>query len=166
MNIQQATLEQLDEVARLFDLYRQFYEQPADLGKARDYIAARLTNEESTIYLATGDDGRGLGFTQLYASFCSVAAAPIWILYDLYVDADARTTGVGTALMNRARQLAEETGAARIEVDCRLLALCLAVIDASIYDIRPHRGRLEEWRRKFSRGLSLPHVQFAFLDLR
>ena len=117
MNIQQATLEQLDEVARLFDLYRQFYDQPADLDKARDYIRARLAHEESTIYLATNDDGRGLGFTQLYASFCSVAAAPIWILYDLYVDADTRTKGVGTALMNRARQLAEGTGAARIELE-------------------------------------------------
>ncbi len=117
MNIQRATLEQLDDVARLFDLYRQFYERPADLDAARDYVEARLANEESVIYLATDDQGRSLGFTQLYASFCSVAAAPIWILYDLYVDADARTKGVGTALMNRARQLAEETGAARIELE-------------------------------------------------
>ncbi len=116
MNIERATLDALDEVARLFDLYRQFYEQPADLDKARTYISARMENDESIIYLATDDTGAGLGFTQLYASFCSVAVAPIWILYDLYVDATARERGVGTALMNRAKQLAQETGAARLEL--------------------------------------------------
>ena len=116
MNIERATLDVLDEVARLFDLYRQFYEQPADLDKARTYISARMENDESTIYLATDDAGAGLGFTQLYASFCSVAVAPIWILYDIYVDAAAREHGVGTALMNRAKQLAQESGAARLEL--------------------------------------------------
>ena len=77
MNIERATLDALDEVARLFDLYRQFYEQPADLDKARTYISERLENDESTIYLATDDAGAGLGFTQLYVSFYSVAVAPI-----------------------------------------------------------------------------------------
>ena len=117
MDIKRATLKDLDEVSRLFDLYRQFYEQPADLDKARGYIEARLTNDESIIYLATDEEGDGLGFTQLYATFCSVAAAPIWILYDLYVDAEARKEGVGTALMNRAKKLAEETGAVRIQLE-------------------------------------------------
>ena len=116
MNIEHATLDALDEVARLFDLYRQFYKQPADLDKARTYISARMESDESIIYLATDNTGAGLGFTQLYASFCSVAVAPIWILYDLYVDADAREHGVGTALMDRAKQLAQETGAARLEL--------------------------------------------------
>ena len=117
MDIKRATLKDLDEVSRLFDLYRQFYEQPADLDKARGYIEARLTNDESIIYLATDEEGNGLGFTQLYATFCSVAAAPIWILYDLYVDAEVRKGGVGTALMDRAKKLAEETGAVRIQLE-------------------------------------------------
>ena len=117
MNITRATLADIDETARLFDLYRQFYEQPADLDKARRYINARMENEESIIYLATNDNRLGLGFTQLYASFCSVAAAPIWILYDIYVESTARRQGVGSALVNRARRLAEETGAVRLELE-------------------------------------------------
>ncbi len=117
LDIKRATLTDLDEVSRLFDLYRQFYKQPADLDKARRYIEARITNNESIIYLATDEEGNGLGFTQLYATFCSVAAAPIWILYDLYVDVGVRKGGVGTALMNRARKLAEETGAVRIQLE-------------------------------------------------
>ncbi len=117
MKIERATLGHLIQVAGLFDLYRQFYAQPADLDKARRYIKERIENNESVIYLATDEKGRGLGFTQLYASFCSVDAAPIWILYDLYVDAAARQQGVGTALMDRARLLACETGAVRIELE-------------------------------------------------
>lgn len=117
LDIKRATLTDLDEVSRLFDLYRQFYKQPADLDKARGYIEARITNDESIIYLATDEEGNGLGFTQLYATFCSVAAAPIWILYDLYVEVGVRKSGVGTALMNRARKLAEETGAVRIQLE-------------------------------------------------
>ena len=73
LDVKRATLKDLDEVSRLFDLYRQFYEQPADLDRARGYIEARLRNDESIIYFATDDEGRGLGFTQLYATFCSVA---------------------------------------------------------------------------------------------
>jgi ribosomal protein S18 acetylase RimI-like enzyme len=117
MKIERVTIEHLMEVARLFDLYRQFYTQPADLDKARRYIKDRIENKESVIYLATDESGRGLGFIQLYASFCSVDAAPIWILYDLYVDTTARQQGVGTALMDQARQLACETGAVRIELE-------------------------------------------------
>ena len=119
MNIAPATLADIDELTRLFDLYRQFYQQPPDPALARRYLSARISGEESTIFIATDDADdadAALGFTQLYASFCSVALAPIWILYDLYVDAAARKQGVGTALMNRARQLAEETGAARLEL--------------------------------------------------
>jgi hypothetical protein len=38
MKIKRATLEQLNELARMFDLYRQFYMQEADLDKARHYL--------------------------------------------------------------------------------------------------------------------------------
>ena len=84
----------------MFDRYRQFYQQDADLDLARKYIS----------------DNNALGFTQLYASFCSVDASPIWILYDLYVDSSARKQGVAKALMIRALALAKETGASRIDL--------------------------------------------------
>lgn len=112
-----AGLEQLDEVARLFDLYRQFYEQPANLDRARDYVGARMQNAESTIFLAQDDSGIGLGFTQLYPTFCSVAAAPIFVLYDLYVDAPGRRQGTGRALMLHAQQFAKAQGAARLQLE-------------------------------------------------
>ena len=112
-----ADLEQLDEVARLFDLYRQFYEQAADLPRARAYIEARMQKGESTIFLAHDGSGAGLGFTQLYATFCSVAAVPIFVLYDLYVDAPGRRHGVGRALMLHAQEFARNQGAARMQLE-------------------------------------------------
>lgn len=110
-----AKAEHLEAVAVLFNDYRRFYGQHDDLDLARDFIARRMGKQESTIFLALMDD-QAIGFVQLYASFCSVEASPIWILYDLYVAASARQTGIGRALMDRARQLASETGASRIDL--------------------------------------------------
>lgn len=115
MNIIKAELKHLDDVARLFDLYRQFYECPADSELATRFIKQRMENAESDIFLAS-DGTSYCGFVQLYPSFCSVQATKIYILYDLYVEANIRKSGVGESLMNRARQWAVENDAARIDL--------------------------------------------------
>jgi len=117
ISIIQASAAELDQVSALFDLYRQFYSQKASLVLAKEYIGERLARGSSVIFLALDTNKNPLGFTQLYPSYCSVAAAPIWILYDLYVDSDARNNGVAKALMNRALLLAQETGASRIDLE-------------------------------------------------
>jgi ribosomal protein S18 acetylase RimI-like enzyme len=58
--------------------------------------------------------GAGLGFTQLYPSFSSVAARRIWILNDLFVAPAARQRGVGRALLDAARDHGKSTGAKRL----------------------------------------------------
>ena len=103
-------------VGQLFDGYRQFYEQPADLARATAYIQARLTNEESTILVAETADGQLAGFCQLYATFCSVAAAPILVLYDLFVNPEYRQQGIGKALMLAADEHAKKAGVVRMEL--------------------------------------------------
>jgi ribosomal protein S18 acetylase RimI-like enzyme len=115
MKIETATLEHVAEVARLFDLYRQFYECEPDLKLAVEFIAERITNHESRIFVAM-ESGRALGFVQLYPSFCSVEAIRIQILYDLYVDAQVRKDGIGEKLMICASRYAEETGAKRVDL--------------------------------------------------
>ena len=115
MEIVRAKQEHIKEVARLFDLYRQFYECPADLGLATSFIAERMENDESVIFLAQ-EQGKGLGFVQLYPSFCSVDAVKIFILYDLYVDAAGRKSGVGQKLMEQATQFAKDAGAKRLDL--------------------------------------------------
>jgi ribosomal protein S18 acetylase RimI-like enzyme len=111
-----ATPDDLDGIAPLFDAYRQFYGQPADLALARDYIRERMQRAESVIFVAEAADRQLIGFTQLYPTFCSVRAAPTFVLYDLFVAPEARGTGAGRALMQAAEAYAASTGAARLEL--------------------------------------------------
>jgi GNAT superfamily N-acetyltransferase len=111
MKLVRVGLEELEQVVPLFDAYRQFYGQPSDLVAARAFLRARIAREESVIFLARDEDGRARGFVQLYPTFSSVALASRWILNDLYVGPEARRSGVGTALLERAREHALETGA-------------------------------------------------------
>jgi len=111
-----ATLDDLDGIAPLFDAYRQFYRQPADLALARTYIRERMQGQESVIFVAEDGAGRLVGFTQLYPTFCSVRVAPTFVLYDLFVAPEARGTGAGRALMQAAEAYAAGTGAARLEL--------------------------------------------------
>ena len=111
-----ATLADLATIAPLFDAYRQFYEQPSDLALATRFIRERLQNEESVILLACDEAAQALGFCQLYPSFCSVEARPIYVLYDLFVTPQARRTGAGKALLAAAEQLAAAHGKARMDL--------------------------------------------------
>lgn len=115
MQIVKANREHVGEVARLFDLYRQFYECDADIALATRFIADRIAREESDIFVAIDGDTAS-GFVQLYPSFCSVDCVKIYILYDLYVDASARKSGLGEKLMNAASEWAIENGAARLDL--------------------------------------------------
>ena len=115
MDIIKANLQNLSDVARLFDLYRQFYECPPDYNLATRFIKERMENSESDIFLAI-DKNTACGFVHLYPSFCSVQAIKIYILYDLYVEADYRNSGLGENLMNRATQWATENNADRLDL--------------------------------------------------
>ncbi|RTL35824.1 MAG: GNAT family N-acetyltransferase [Rhodocyclaceae bacterium] len=103
-------------IAELFDLYRQFYEQPPNIKLARAFIAERLTKSESVILIAENDASGLVGFCQLYPTFCSVEAQPIYALYDLFVRPSARKTGVGRLLLQAAEAKAAQTGKARMDL--------------------------------------------------
>ena len=99
----------------LFDLYRQFYEQTPDLELAKDFIGKRISQKESVILLAELE-GEVIGFCQLYPSFCSVIAAPIYVLYDLFVHPVQRGTGAGRALLLAAEAQAKSQGMKRMDL--------------------------------------------------
>jgi ribosomal protein S18 acetylase RimI-like enzyme len=111
-----ATLNDLPTIAALFDAYRQFYEQPADLALATQFIGERIRRSESVILLAENDQQEALGFCQLYPTFCSVEAKPIFALYDLFVQPSARQLGVGKLLLQAAEQHAQQSGFARMDL--------------------------------------------------
>lgn len=106
----------LDQLADLFDQYRQFYECPPDLSAAKNWIAENFERGRSTIF--TADDGYQLiGFTQLYPALCSVDLVDYFVLYDLFVAPSARRQGIARALMNTASEWAKAQGAARLDLE-------------------------------------------------
>jgi ribosomal protein S18 acetylase RimI-like enzyme len=109
MEIKRAGLEDLDSVADLFDLYRQFYEQASDLEGAKAFLLERQTQNESVIFLAT-DKAESMGFAQAYPAFSSVSMRRTWILNDLYVRKAHRGKGIGEALLQHVLNFAKETG--------------------------------------------------------
>lgn len=116
MKIKRASESDSESIAMLFDLYRQFYQCESDMVLSNEFIAERLANQESTIFMAIDNYGYTTGFVQLYASFCSIDAGKILILHDLYVDESVRKQGVGKLLMDRATEYARETGVGRIDL--------------------------------------------------
>lgn len=111
--IERATAHEVDELVPLFNAYLDFYRCPAEPARVRAFLAERLAQRQSVVFLARLD-GRSVGFVQLYPGFSSLALAPAWTLNDLFVEPAARGQGIAEALMTAARDLARDTGAAEL----------------------------------------------------
>lgn len=134
--IRQANAGDLDLIVPLFDAYRQFYKQPPDLKLAHTFLQERFRLNQSIIFLALDNTGNALGFTQLYPSFSSGLARPIFILNDLFVIPEARRRKVGRRLLQAAAEFGMQAGAAR-------LALSTALDNASAQALYESSG----WQR-------------------
>lgn len=115
MEVYHATMEDLEGVSKLFNLYRMFYQQPSDLEGAKTYIKERIERKESVIFVIK-EKQKYVGFTQLYPTFSSITMKRAWILNDLYVDAEARKHGVGEMLLQKAKDFAVEADAKSISL--------------------------------------------------
>jgi GNAT superfamily N-acetyltransferase len=116
VQIARATETDLPALAILFDGYRQFYEQPADLERAGAFLRERLRRDESVVLLAH-IDGEAAGFTQLYPLWSSVNTARVWLLNDLYVAASARRRGVARGLLDAAGDFCRSDGAHGLQLE-------------------------------------------------
>lgn len=110
LRYRRASLSDLIQLCRLFDLYRVFYKQSSDIEKAESFLRARLDKQDSVVFVAERD-GRLVGFTQLYPSFSSVSMKRLWILNDLYVDEASRGKQIGKGVLECSRLFAVETQA-------------------------------------------------------
>jgi len=117
MRVRSATPEDLPALARLFDAYRVFYQQPSDLDAATAFLREREAAGDSTVFVAEDEGGALLGFTQLYASLSSVSLARIYVLNDLYVAPAARRHGVAHALIEAAHAFARSRSAVRVSLE-------------------------------------------------
>lgn len=111
-----ATPADIGAVAKLFDAYRQFYEQAPNVALAEQFISSRLHNAESVILVAEDAKQTMTGFCQLYPTFCSVDASPIYSLYDLYVAPEHRKSGTGRLLLLAAEEQARRSGKTRMDL--------------------------------------------------
>lgn len=114
--IRPATLHDLDPLVPLFDAYRQFYGQQSDLVIARQFLSDRLSRNESVVLIAEDQAGGAIGIVQLYPTFSSILAAPVYVLSDLFVMPEARRRGAGTLLLRSAAETARTAGAVRLEL--------------------------------------------------
>ena len=116
VQIREATVEDLPALADMFDLYRQFYGQPSDRSLALEFLSDRFARKESLILAADASQNGLIGFCQLYPTFCSVEAAPIYNLYDLFVLPSARKLGAGRLLLVAAEIQARKDGMVRLDL--------------------------------------------------
>jgi GNAT superfamily N-acetyltransferase len=114
--IQQATVRDLDELAPLFDAYRQFYGQRSDIPAARAFLIDRFRHSESVIFIAI-HDRKAVGFTQLYPSFSSISLARIYVLSDLFVASNVRKKGTGRKLLEAAVDFGRVVGACQLTLE-------------------------------------------------
>lgn len=114
--VRRASIQDLDRLVPLLDAYRQFYGQQPDLIIARQFLGDRLTRNESIVLVAENDGGAAVGFVQLYPTFSSILAAPMYVLSDLFVIPEFRRRGVGTLLLQSAMETARAAGMVRLEL--------------------------------------------------
>ncbi|CBK40828.1 Acetyltransferase, GNAT family [Nitrospira defluvii] len=117
--IRQATVDDVEQLVPLFDAYRQFYGRTSDVAAARTFLLARFASRESTLFIAHQGE-MAIGFAQLYPSFSSVSLARIFILNDLFVQEQARRTGVASSLLSAAATFAVSLGAVRLSLSTAL----------------------------------------------
>jgi len=116
ITIRRADLRDAEALAPLFDLYRQFYEQPSNAALARQFLLERFRRDESTVFMAEGDAPSPVGFAQLFPTFSSVSLARAFVLNDLFVAPEFRRRGIAQALLSAAVDFCRNIGAVRISL--------------------------------------------------
>ena len=105
ITVRKAAIIDLDAIIDLFDAYRVFYKQKTDKKSAKAFLKARFEQQQSVIFIAK-KSGVVVGFTQLYPIFSSVSMQKMFVLNDLYVDANERKQGIGEKLLIVAQKYA------------------------------------------------------------
>lgn len=111
MRIREAKNTDLKQLAELFDKYREFYRKDSDIEGAKDFLAERLKNGDSEIYVCESNDSNLIGFVQLYPLFSSTRMKKLWLLNDLFVNPEFRGKGISIKLIEKAKKLVNDSQA-------------------------------------------------------
>ena len=112
-----ATINDLEQLATLFDNYRVFYKKPSDTIQSRLFLKERIQKNESEIYVAENEKQALVGFVQLYPIFSSTRLKRLWLLNDLYVLPNFRSQGISIELINKAKELCVTTNACGLQLE-------------------------------------------------
>ncbi len=116
MIVRRATVEDLNQLAVLFDEYRQFYGASSNLTQSYDFLKQRFENKQSVIFIHVKNDVF-TGFILLYLGFSSVACSTYYILDDVYVTPLYRRQGSAKQLIDTAILFARHENALRISLE-------------------------------------------------
>ncbi|MBL7878352.1 MAG: GNAT family N-acetyltransferase [Chryseobacterium gambrini] len=108
-----AQLADVQQLSELFDQYRIFYHKDSDIPAAEKFLTERIENNDSEIFVAE-NEGKLVGFVQLYPLFSSTRMKRYWLLNDLYVNENYRGKGFSKQLIEASKELAKSTDAAGI----------------------------------------------------
>jgi ribosomal protein S18 acetylase RimI-like enzyme len=111
MKIRNAKNQDLDQIANLFDEYRVFYRKVSNKNDAKQFLAERIENKDSEIFVCENEEDILMGFVQLYPLFSSTRMKKLWLLNDLYVNPKYRGKGISIKLIERAKKLVAESSA-------------------------------------------------------
>lgn len=117
--IKKASIEELDSLIQLFDKYRIFYKNPSDIENAKKFISARITHNDSEIFVCFDEENIAVGFVQLYPLFSSTRMQKLWLLNDLFIEENYRGNGYSIKLIDKAKEL------------CRLTNACGLILETS-----------------------------------
>jgi GNAT superfamily N-acetyltransferase len=106
--------EDFDEILPL--LKQLWPANPIDLKAARDIFTRGLASDQRA-YLCACQDGRIIGFCTVIVRDCLWLQGDVGYLCDLVVDQEHRGSGVGTALVEKAVEIARRRGCRRVELD-------------------------------------------------
>ena len=110
MTIREATIQDIPQLAGLFDAYRIFYKNKSDILSAISFLSERINNNESVIYISEDEGNNLTGFVQLYPLFSSTRMKKLWLLNDLFVSPELRGKGISVALIEHAKDLCRTSG--------------------------------------------------------
>jgi len=116
LEIAPVSAERYEEVLPMIAAYQRFYRvEDIDEERNRAFFRRFLAPSEAGLLLGARAEGRFRGYACLYWHFNSLIAAETVLMNDLFVEPDDRGLGVGRALIEAARDVAHERGAALLE---------------------------------------------------
>lgn len=114
--VREATLADMDVLAKLFNQYREFYGKAPDHLGAAAFLSAHLNQARSQIFVAQISE-QLVGFIQLYPLWSSLEMGRVWVINDLFIQADHRGKAIGQALMQQAIAFAKAHDAVYIALE-------------------------------------------------